>query len=138
MTGPAPGKILVPGVKAVLVTPEGFEELEPQVYIHLKGYSRARVTHLDVEHPILNELLPPRRSMYARARGVVGGIQLDFSRYLRGVFLELRGPLLTRILRPGEETIVYVGGKEGGVFLGFKKHLIPRLEEAAGRLRRGS
>ena len=31
------------------------EELKNvHVYIHLKGYSRATVTHLDIEHPKLN------------------------------------------------------------------------------------
>ncbi|MDK2384555.1 MAG: hypothetical protein QI199_07095 [Candidatus Korarchaeota archaeon] len=135
MTGPAPGKVRVPGVRAILVSPGRHAELEPQVYVHLKGHSRARVTHLDVEHPGLNELVPPGTSMYARARGTVRGIQLDFSRYVPGVILELEAPWLLGLLRPGEATIVYVGGKRGGVFLGFKKPFIPRLEELARRLR---
>jgi hypothetical protein len=106
-------------------------ELRPQVYVHLKGFSRARVTHLDIEDPGLNELVPPGTSMYARARGTVTGITLDFSRYLPGVILELVSPRLRRVLRPGETTIVYVGGKNGGIFLGFKKPFIKRMEELA-------
>ena len=135
MTGPAPGKIRIPGVKAILMAPGFREEVRPEAYIHLKGYSRARVTHLDLEDPVLNEkLLPPGRSMYARIRGVIGGFRLDFSRYVDGLVLEVSSEALREILRPGEASIAYVGGKPGGIFIGFKKPFIQRLEEAARRI----
>ncbi len=134
MTGPGPGKIPVKDAKVVLFSAEGPRVLEANVYIHLKGYSRARVTHLDIEHPGLNEFFPPRTSFYARVRGTVDGFVADFSRYLKGVYVEMSSRTLRRVVRPGEFTIVYVGGKEGGIFLGFRKQYVQRLEELAAEL----
>ena len=115
----------------MLITGEGPRRIEPRVYIHVKGYSRARTTHLDIESEELNDVFPPGVSFYARTRGVVGGFILDFSRYMRGVMLEVSSETLSRLFKPGEASIAYVGGKQGGVFLGFKKEYVRRLEEIA-------
>ena len=128
MTGPGPGKVPVRDAEVILISAEGPRRLEAEVYIHLKGYSRAKVTHLDVEGPRLNDFFPPGTSFYARTRGTVNGVVLDFSRYMKGVYVELVSPTLRRVVRPGETTIVYVGGKNGGIFLGFKKPYVERLE----------
>jgi len=56
MTGPGEGKLPL-NAKVCL----NAEELpSARVYIHLKGYSRATVTHLDIEHPKLNRIIPPK------------------------------------------------------------------------------
>lgn len=134
MTGPGPGKTPVKDARIILVSAEGPRMLDAEVYIHLKGYSRARVTHLDIEHPALNEFFPPRTSFYARVRGMVDGFVADLSRYLKGVYVEVSSRTLRRLVRPGETTVAYVGGKEGGIFLGFRKQYVQRLEELAARL----
>ena len=49
MTGPAKGKIELKGAR---------------IYIHLKGFARAQVTHIDVEHPLLNDIIKPNEATY--------------------------------------------------------------------------
>ena len=56
MSGEAEGKIELKGAK---------------VFIHEKGKSMARITHIDVEHPLLNEIIKDKESTYAA--GKVGG-----------------------------------------------------------------
>ncbi len=45
MTGAAEGKIELKGAK---------------VYIHVKGKARARITHIDIEHPAINKIIKPK------------------------------------------------------------------------------
>ena len=131
MTGPGPGKIRIDAA-VVLVSPEGFKQLDAEVYIHLKGYSRARVTHLDVETPFLNKLLPPGSSGFFPARGDGVEVSIELHRLLKGFELAVRSRVLAEhLLRNGERTWVYVGGKPGGIFIGFKKQYVLRLEEIA-------
>lgn len=49
MTGPGEGKKLLRGAK---------------VYIHEKGKSFARITHIDVEHPMINKIIKPKEATY--------------------------------------------------------------------------
>jgi len=56
MTGPCPGKYLLKGAK---------------VYIHEKGKSFARITHIDIEHPDINKIIKPKEATYAA--GKIGG-----------------------------------------------------------------
>ena len=56
MSGPGEGKIELKGAK---------------VYIHEKGKSSARITHIDVEHPALNEIIKDKEATYAA--GKIGG-----------------------------------------------------------------
>lgn len=56
MSGPGEGKIQLKDAK---------------VYIHVKGKSRARITHIDVEHPLLNKIIKPKEATYAA--GKIGG-----------------------------------------------------------------
>jgi len=53
------------------------------VYIHEKGKSRARVTHIDIELPALNKIIAAGESTYC------GGKK-------GGVFLGLKGPMIAR------------------------------------------
>ena len=56
MTGPAEGKIILKGAK---------------VYLHIKGKAGARITHIDIEHPIINKIIKPKEATYCA--GKVGG-----------------------------------------------------------------
>ncbi|HDJ89963.1 MAG TPA: hypothetical protein ENG40_04645, partial [Thermoprotei archaeon] len=63
MTGPGEGKIpleteIFIGNKRYLVKVDG------NVYLHIKGYSLARVTHLDIEGSIFNQIIPPKKHLY--------------------------------------------------------------------------
>lgn len=68
MSGPSEGKIKLG---------------KADVYLHLKGKSRASVTHIDVELPELNEIIKPGENSY------VGGKE-------GGVFLGLKKEMIER------------------------------------------
>ncbi len=53
MTGEGEGKYLLKGAK---------------VYIHEKGKSNARITHIDIEHPLINEIIKPNEATYAAGK----------------------------------------------------------------------
>lgn len=57
MSGPGEGKIKIG---------------KADVYIHLKGKSRATVTHVDIELPELNEIIKPGENSYVGSKG--GGV----------------------------------------------------------------
>ncbi len=139
MTGPGEGKIPLRS-RVSLLYGRSRAELHCSVYLHVKGYSRARVTHVDVEADRLNELLPPGDSTYAvvytagkelrvklREGGSPGG------RGERAPEVSIECPELVSALAP-MRSIAYVGGKEGGIFIGFKREFVRRLEELAAKL----
>lgn len=49
------------------------------VYIHEKGKSLARITHIDIELPELNEIIKPKESSYVQGKdgGVFIGLKKD-------------------------------------------------------------
>ena len=48
---------------------EGKTELKgAKVYIHQKGKSFARITHIDVEHPDINKIIKPKEATYAAGK----------------------------------------------------------------------
>lgn len=53
MSGAGEGKIELRGAK---------------VYIHEKGKSFARITHIDVEHPALNKIIKAKEATYAAGK----------------------------------------------------------------------
>jgi len=57
MTGPGPGKKLLG---------------KANVYIHEKGKSRARVTHIDIELKELNKIVKPNEATYVQGKS--GGV----------------------------------------------------------------
>ena len=116
-------------------------ELEhPFVCIHLKGYSLARVTHLDVEHELLDDLIPPKRGWLHEIQGIEGGIEIRLEREkeveyqgsrLRPQYVQIRCPTLNEVLAQSQRTRTWVGGKFGGIYIGFRKPEIERMERIA-------
>ncbi len=139
MTGPGEGKIPVDA--AVLLSHGGREvSVECDVYIHVKGYSLARVTHIDVEGPVMNELIKPGESTYVpfRVEGHRLTVRFRKAYYVRSLrafasSLVIESEVLGEVLA-GVSSMAYVGGKVGGVFLGFHRDVIRRLEEYAASL----
>jgi hypothetical protein len=124
MTGTAEGKLAL-DAKVYL----NAEELQNAcVYIHLKGYSRATVTHLDIEHPMLNSIIPAKAKTFARIEGIENGIQITTDEEDK---VQIIHPLLNKVLQRGEKTRTLVGGKFGGIFIGFRKREISKLEDIA-------
>lgn len=131
MTGPGIGKLKV-DARVVLSTLGSIKTLDANVYIHVKGYSQARVTHLDVESPILNSILKPKSSTFLPVIGTSRGFIIDFNRVVKGVKLIVESETLAnKLLKSGEKTWAYIGGKEGGIFVGFKKEYVEKLENLA-------
>ena len=138
VTGPGPGKIRVNAHVYLIYGSDKIIKLDPcDVYIHVKGYSRARVTHVDVETPRLT--IPNIEGVYAIVYGVKNGFRVILKRYLdimvnnekivmKGLIIKWNGP---QILSPGQHSYAYLGFKEGGIFIGFRKEVINRLEEFA-------
>jgi hypothetical protein len=102
------------------------------VYIHLKGYSRATVTHLDIEHPELNSIIAPKTKAFTWIVGIENGILIITEKDDR---VKILHPLLTKVLQRGEKTRTLVGGKFGGIFICFRKGELSKLEEAADHMR---
>ena len=63
---------------------EGKKELKgAKVYIHEKGKSFARITHIDIEHPIINKIIKPKEATYAAGKH-------------GGFFIGLKKPMIAR------------------------------------------
>ena len=123
MTGPALGKLLLENAKVFLDN----REIRAEVYIHVKGFSLARVTHLDIESEDLNEILKPKEGGFFSIYGIEGGIEIKFEKKKVRVLHKL----LNEVLKKGEKTRTWIGGKEGGIYIGFKKEQILKLEKIA-------
>lgn len=123
MTGPGEGKLKVDA--EVYVNGELLKDVE--VYIHVKGYSLARVTHLDIEHPDMNRYVKPYGGKFLKLVGVKGGFMIKGSSWV----VVLKCSMLEDLLGVGEETYAWVGGKLGGIYIGFKKGYVEKLEERA-------
>jgi len=123
MTGPALGKLLLENAKVFLDN----REIRAEVYIHVKGFSLARVTHLDIEGEDLNEILKPKEGGFFSIYGIDEGIEIKFEKKK----VKVLHKFLNEVLRRGEKTRTWVGGKEGGIYIGFKKEQVLRLEKIA-------
>ena len=139
MTGPGEGKIPIKAAVALSYMSRR-KYFDCKVYLHVKGYSLARVTHVDVESPILNEILKPRESLYVPFKVVDNEVIVYFRKvfYVKSLkafanSLIIENEDLAKMLREGPFK-TYVGGKVGGIFLGFHKEVIRRLEDFASKL----
>ena len=118
-----PGKIKIPG-KVFL---DGIELDDSAIYIHVKGYSRARVTHIDIESPSLKGVIRPRHSAYPEVKWSeltvinVNNHKIIINSEKLGEIIHLNGNL-------------YVGGKGKGIFLGFHREQIKEMENFASKI----
>jgi len=128
MTGPAPGKIPID----VSMEIHG-KKVNVKAYIHVKGFSRAMVTHLDIEEINIRN---NEEGYYVILIGTDHGFLVITKRSIeingvRTNKLYIRG---LKLLRRGERTSAWLGFKEKGFYLGFKKDVLRRLEEIAKQL----
>ncbi len=129
MTGPAEGKIPI-NVELIV----GDRRIPCDAYIHVKGYARAMVTHLDLEgfdvcfpQPRIPAVVIGKKNsivIILLRDAVIGGVR---TRKIRIVGLSL--------LDEGEKSGAYVGAKELGVYIGFRREVVRRLEDIARKLR---
>jgi len=123
MTGPAYGKLKLEGAKIFV----GTKEIEGEVYIHVKGFALARVTHLDIEAKELEKFINGKGE-FLSIRGLKDGIEIKTS---KGWKIKIFHKLLNKVLEKGEGTRTWVGKKEGGIYIGFRKEQVRRLEKIA-------
>jgi DNA polymerase III sliding clamp (beta) subunit (PCNA family) len=119
-----PGKIMVPAD----IFLDGAKLEDAIIFIHIKGYGRARVTHIDVEDRKFNKILAPRHSDYPEVlwnsdtvRIPVKGHELVIVSKILGEIINLDGKL-------------YIRGKGKGIFFGLHKEQIKNIEEYATSL----
>jgi len=138
VTGRAEGKLELEKARVFLASNQNKVELEDAtVFIHVKGYSLARVTHLDIEHEILDNIIPPKRGYFLRVEGIGDGIKIELEKPKEVEYknkkllvnsIAILHPYLKKILK---STRTWVGGKFGGIYIGFRKEQIAKLEKIA-------
>jgi hypothetical protein len=139
MTGEAKGKLRL-NAKTYLLAEKEKIKLNAIVYIHLKGYALARVTHLDIEQDILDNIIPPKRGHFLSIHGIKNGIEIKLenkkeiaykNKKISVVGIKIVHPYLAKVLNQKEKTRTWVGGKFGGIYIGFRKEQIEKLEAIA-------
>ena len=139
MTGPGEGKI---PIRATVKLSHGniSKEIPCDVYLHVKGYSLARVTHIDLESDVLNEIIKPKEAYYVPFKVIDNKLIIRFNRvfYVKSykIFISsiiVHSDELCKILG-NISSKTYVGGKIGGIFLGFHRDVLNKLEEYATKL----
>ena len=135
MSGPGIGKILLENAKVFLISTKEIK-IDADVYIHVKGYSLARVTHLDIENPELEKIVKPKSGFYASLKREKHGFKIKFDKPSRFDEKAIFGIVVKhedlKNLVPANKTYrCWVGGKIGGIYIGFKKEIIEKLEKIA-------
>lgn len=126
MTGPGPGKVEIPA-SVYVCKAKGCEKVEATVYVHIRGFSRARVTHIDVEAPGLEDKIG--RETYVRV--VFSGHFLRLISLDKSVEVRIVSPELERVSR-GRRVVSwgFIGLKAGGFYIGFRKEIVDKLERS--------
>jgi len=138
VTGRAEGKLELKRAKVFLASKREKVKLDDAtVFIHVKGYSLARVTHLDIEHDILDNIIPPKRGYFLTLEGIRDGLKIELEKPKEVEYknkkllvnsITILHPYLKKILK---STRTWVGGKFGGIYIGFRKEQIAKLEKIA-------
>jgi len=128
VTGPALGKIPIELQLGV----EG-KNIDVEAYIHLKGFSRAMVTHLDIEGI---DAKADKEGFYVVIIGTSSGFLIISKTPLKLNDVKAKKIYVKgiKLLNKGEKSTAWLGIKLGGFYLGFKKEIVKRLEEKAREL----
>jgi hypothetical protein len=115
-------------------------EIDAEVYVHLKGYARARVSHLDVEKIGLGKVIRRGRGNFLEIRGVENGLEvvlrekcqiiLDGEEFTVSSII-IVSPSLNKIVEKDGSTRAWVGRKYDGIYIGFRKTEMKKLEKMA-------
>jgi len=116
------------------------KEIDAKVYIHLKGYARARVSHIDIEKIGLGKVIHRGRGNFLEIKGIENGLEIVL-RERRQIILDgeevavsslvLICPLLNEIVEKEKLTRAWVGRKYDGIYIGFRKAELEKLEKLA-------
>lgn len=122
-----------------ILMPSG-RRIDASVYFHLKGYARARVSHLDVENIGLGRIIHRGRGNFLEVKGIRQGLEI-FARESRTIKIDgeqtqvssiviIYRPL-NEILKEDKSTRAWVGRKYDGFYISFKREEMQRLERVA-------
>lgn len=116
------------------------KKIDAEVYIHLKGYARARVSHVDIEKIGLGKVIRRGRGNFLEVRGVENGLEVIL-REKRQIILDgeeivvssivITCPLLNEIIEKEKSTRAWIGRKYDGIYIGFRRAELDRLEKLA-------
>jgi len=115
-------------------------KIDASVYIHLKGYARARVSHIDIEKVGLGKVIFRGRGNLLRTKGIKQGLEIATkeSREIeidgkKSIVSRIRilSPLLNDVLEESKSKRAWVGRKYDGIYVGFKGEEIEKLEKVA-------
>jgi len=115
-------------------------EIGAEVFIHLKGYARARVSHLDVEKIGLGKVIRRGRGNFLEIKGVKNGLKIVLrekcqitldKEELEVSSIVIKCSLLNRIIKKGASSKAWVGRKYDGIYIGFRKTELEKLEKLA-------
>jgi len=76
MTGASSGKIKIKADVYLMLQKGKIKAENAAVYIHVKGYVRARVTHIDIEDRIFGKIIHRGRGNMLEITGIEGGIEI--------------------------------------------------------------
>lgn len=88
-------------------------EIDAKVYMHLKGYARARVSHLDVEKTGLGKVIRRGRGNFLEINGVKNYLEIVLREKCQIILdreeftvsnIVIAGPLLNKIVEKGKST----------------------------------
>ena len=127
MTGPAGGKLKLGNAKVILIDKKRRNAINAVVYIHLKGYARAKVTHLDIESEELNEIISGK-GKFLPIYGTKNGFSILIG---KDKYLTISHELLKSLIAFRRKTIAWIGSKLGGIYIGFRKEFVIKLEQIA-------
>jgi|YelNatPaOPRAMG01_1025707.scaffolds.fasta_scaffold15480_4 hypothetical protein len=139
MTGPGEGKVRIDSNVSIQTIDKPIPISDAEVYIHVKGYLNARVTHLDIEHEILNIIIKPKTGQFLLITGFNEGLRIRFDKPISYhdktlIGIEVKSSILNSILKPGEATRTWIGGKHGGIYIGFRREHVRKLEKLVAKL----
>jgi len=122
-----------------IVMPSG-KRIDASVYLHLKGYARARVSHIDVEKIGLGRIIHRGRGNFLEVKGIRQGLEV-FARESRTIEIDgKQTPIssiaiiykpLNEILKENQLTRAWVGRKYDGFYISFRREEMQRLEKVA-------
>jgi len=117
-------------------------KIDARVYVHLKGYARARVTHLDIEKIGLGKVIRRGRGNFLEIRGVDNGLEVVLREKCRLALdaedvtvssIIVTCSVLNGLIEKDTSTHAWVGRKYDGIYIGFRRLELKKLEKLASR-----
>ena len=115
-------------------------KIDAEIHIHLKGYTKVRVSHLDVEKTGLGKVIRRGRGNFLEIMGVESGLEvvlrercqiiLDGEEFTVSSIL-IASSLLSKVVQKGALTRAWVDRKYDGIYIGFRKAELESLEKLA-------